>query len=142
MIPAEPTPPSGLSNAEVVRQLNEAFNAGDIDRTLALIHPDFVTTVPPEFSAEPDTYRGKEGMRRYFDSFHEAMNEIRFEQHDVREVGRLVVATVRLTAVGRSTGIPVEQRMAQVWSVLDGQALEVRSYPSPEAALRAAQLEG
>ena len=137
----EPKPPTGLSNAEVVRQVNEAFNAGDIDRTLELIHPDFVTTVPPEYSAEPDTYRGEEGMRRYFDSFHEAMNEIRFEQIEVREVGPLVVVAVRLTAVGRSTGITVEQRLAQVWSVLDGQALEVRSFPSFEAALAAAELE-
>jgi len=28
-------------------------------------HPDFVGVVPPELSAEPDTYRGHAGIRRY-----------------------------------------------------------------------------
>jgi ketosteroid isomerase-like protein len=122
--------------------VNEAFNSADIERILELLHPDFETTVPPEFSAEPDTYRGHEGMRRYFESFQEAMNEIRFEQEDMQEVGPYVVLAVRLTATGRTTGIPVEQRLAQVWTVRDGQAVRVRSYPSFATALEAAEEKG
>ncbi len=138
-MPEQPAPSRRLSNLEVVRRVNEAFNQGDIEGTLLFIHPEFVVTVPADFSAEPDTYRGHDGMRRYFDSFQEAMSEIRFEQSDVREVGPLVVAAVTLTAVGRTTGIPVEQRLAQVWVVRDGLALEVRSYSSFDAALAAAE---
>lgn len=119
--------------------MNEAFNSADIERILELLHPDFETTVPPEFSAEPDTYRGHEGMRRYFETFQEAMNEIRFEQEDMREVGPFVVLSVRLSATGRTTGIPVEQRLAQVWTVRDGRAFKVRSFPSFEQALEAAE---
>ncbi len=134
----EPAVPERIPNLEVVRRVNAAFNAGDIEGTLRFIHPEFETTVPADFSAEPDTYRGHEGMRRYFDSFHDAMNEIRFTQTEMREVGPLVVAAVTLTAVGRTTGIPVEQRLAQIWVVGDGRVLEVRSYPSFDEALAAA----
>lgn len=49
-----------------------------------------------------------------------------------------VVVAVRLTATGRTTGIPVEQRLAQVWTVRDGQAIEVRSYASFAQAVEAA----
>ena len=56
-----------------------AFNADGVDGILPFIHPDFEATTPPELAAEPDTYRGHEGVRRYFDSFYEIMDEIRFE---------------------------------------------------------------
>ena len=48
---------------QIVRQAFEAFNSERIDRILALTHADFEAVVPPELSAEPDTYRGHDGMR-------------------------------------------------------------------------------
>src|SRR5271155_4553244 len=104
-------------NVEVVRRVNAAFNSGDVERILGLMHPDIETAVGPALSAEPDTYRGHDGIRRYFDSFVDAMNEIRFHQDGFREVGGSVVVAVRLTARGRFTGIPVEQRLGQVWTI-------------------------
>jgi ketosteroid isomerase-like protein len=128
-------------NVELVRRLNAAFNSGDIEAVLADIHPDFEATVPPEFSAEPDTYRGLDGIRRYFDSFREAMREVCFHQEAIRDAGSSVVVAVRLTAVGRSTAIPVEQRFAQVWSFRDSMAVQIRTYASLPEALGAAGLE-
>jgi ketosteroid isomerase-like protein len=128
-------------NADVIMQINEAFNSGDLERMLAFMHPDFETEVPARFSAEPDTYRGHEGMRRYFDSFHEAMDDIRFHQDDVREAGETVLARVRLTARGRSTAIPVEQRFVQAWTVREGKAVSLRSYETLPEALAAEGIE-
>lgn len=122
-------------NIAVVRRLNEAFNRGDIDGILALMDPAFETSVPPQFSPEPDTYRGHDGIRRYFESFHDAMSDIRFRQEDLREVGASVVVALRLTAKGRTTGIAVEQQLAQVWEVRGGRAVEVRNYASWSEAL-------
>jgi ketosteroid isomerase-like protein len=45
---------------------------------------------------------------------------------------------MRVTAKGRSTGIPVEQSLAQVWTVRDGKAVEIRNYGSVPEALDAA----
>jgi ketosteroid isomerase-like protein len=42
-----------------------AFGTGDLDHLVRQFHPDFVGVVPPELSAEPDTYRGHAGIRRY-----------------------------------------------------------------------------
>jgi ketosteroid isomerase-like protein len=125
-------------NIEVVRKVNVAFNSGDLDAILTVIHPDFETTVPPEFSVEPDTYRGHDGIRRYFDSFNAEMEDIRFEQEDVREVDGSVVVALRLEARGRTTAIPVEQRLVQVWTVREGMALRVRNFATLREALAAA----
>jgi ketosteroid isomerase-like protein len=123
---------------DVIREVNAAFNSGDMDRILAMLDPSFETSVPPEFSAEPDVYRGHGGIRRYFESFRDVMDEIRFEQLDLRTVGQYVVVDVRLTARGRATGISVQQRLAQVWTVRDGRAMQVRNFTSFADALAAA----
>lgn len=39
---------------------------------------------PVGMAAEPDTYRGPEGIRRWFESFYEVMEEIRLEQKAVQ----------------------------------------------------------
>jgi ketosteroid isomerase-like protein len=127
-------------NVEIVGRVYAAFNSEDLERILALMHPDFETAVPPELSPEPDTYRGHNGIRRYFDSFREAMNEIRFDQGDSRGSGASVVVAVRLSAKGRSTGILVEQHLGQVWTVRNGKATHVRSYASYPDALTAVGL--
>lgn len=128
-------------NVEIVQQLTEAFNDGDMARLLTLFGPDFEAVIPPSFSAEPDTYRGHDGVRRYFQSFHDAMSEIRFHPERFWDQGESVVVDIRLTAKGRQTGIPVEQRLAQAWRVRGGKARAVRSYESVSEALKAAGLE-
>ena len=127
-------------NIELVRQVNAAFSSGEIDDVLAMLHPEFETVVGPKLSAEPDTYRGHDGVRRYFASFRDAMDQIRFDPFRLREAGTSVVAAVRLSATGRFTGIPVEQRLGQVWTIRDGKVIRVRSYLTYDEALRAAGL--
>lgn len=124
---------------EIVRQMFEAFNIEDIEDIIAFTHPDLLVEIPPEISAEPDTYRGHDGMRRYFRSFQDVMEEIRFEPVQLWEVGDRVVVAVRLTARGRQTAIRVEQRTAGVWRIRDGKVIEVRAYRSPAEALSAAR---
>src|SRR5437879_7288820 len=109
-------------NIQILRDGIDAFNSGDVERILAFVHPDFEGSVPPEFSAEPDTYRGHEGIRRYFRTFEEAMDDVRFEPEQFWEAGDSVVVTMRVRARGRRTAIPVEQRFAQVWTLRDGKA--------------------
>jgi ketosteroid isomerase-like protein len=121
-------------NAEVVRQVLEAFNSEDIERILTFTHRDVEIEISPEVSTEPDTYRGHDGMRRYFQSFRDAMQEIRFEPERLWDVGASVVVALRLTARGRQTAILVEQRSAGVWDICDGKVVRVRSYATPAEA--------
>jgi ketosteroid isomerase-like protein len=128
-------------NVELIRRGLEAFNSEDMERILAFVDPDFETEVSGELSAEPDAYRGHDGIRRYFESFRDAMDEIRFQPERFWDAGEAVVVALRLTAKGRQTAIRVEQRIAQVWSVRDGRAIGVRTYTSIAEALRAAGLQ-
>ena len=90
-------------------------------------------------SAEPDTYRGHEGLRRYFDSFYDAMDDIRFDPEEFIQVGDRVVVPFTLTARGRTTGIEVEQSATFVWQVRDGVAVGLEVFADVEDALAAAR---
>jgi ketosteroid isomerase-like protein len=125
-------------NIAALRELLEAFNSRDIERILGFLHPDFETAVPPALSAEPDTYRGHAGARRYFESFWETMDDIRFRPQRFWDAGESVVVAMRLTARGRHTAIAVEQRFTQVWTFRDGKATRARTYASDAEALKAA----
>jgi ketosteroid isomerase-like protein len=69
------------------------------------------------------------------------MEEVRFRPERFWDVGERVVVVVRLTAKGKSTGIPVEQRTGQVWTILDGKAMSALIYLHPADALKAAGLQ-
>jgi ketosteroid isomerase-like protein len=127
-------------NIDALREVLAAFNSRDIGRIIGLLDPDFEASVPPALSAEPDTYRGHEGARRYFESFWETMDEIRFRPRRFWDAGEAVVVAMRVTARGRHTAIPVEQRFAQVWTFRDGKATRARTYASEAEALNAAGL--
>jgi ketosteroid isomerase-like protein len=125
---------------EVVRQVFDAFNSEDIDLILSFTHPDFEVVVPPELSAEPDTYRGHDGMRRYWESFQDVMEEIRFQPERLWDAGQVVVVAMHITARGRRTALPVELRTAGLWTIRDRKAARVRVYASLSEALEAAGL--
>jgi ketosteroid isomerase-like protein len=62
-------------NLEIVRRAFDAFNDRGVEGIVAYIHPEFEATISPKLASEPDTYRGHDGIRRWFDSFYEAAAE-------------------------------------------------------------------
>jgi uncharacterized protein len=127
-------------SAEILRRAYEAFGRADIDAILRFVHPDFEVAVPPELSPEPDTYRGHDGIRRYFETFADAMDEISFEPQSFWETPDCVVADVRMSAKGRLTSIRVEQRFAQLWVLRDEKLFRATTYVTLPDALHAAGL--
>jgi uncharacterized protein len=127
-------------SAEILRNAYKAFGEGDIDQILRFVDPEFEVRVPPELSPEPDTYRGHDGIRRYFATFADAMDEISFEPQRFWETPDCVVADVLMSAKGRLTSIRVEQRFAQVWVLRDERVLRATTYPKLADALRSAGL--
>lgn len=121
------------ADVELMRRGFEAFQEEGVEGLVRFIHPDFEMTTPAGLAAEPDTYRGHDGMRRYFDSFYEVMDDIRFDVLGFEDLGsgRVLVPAV-LKARGKTTGIEVEQQIAPVWEVRDGLASYCHVFATPE----------
>jgi ketosteroid isomerase-like protein len=130
------------SNLEIVERGFEAFNEQGIDGILPIIHPDFEATTPPELASEPDTYRGHDGIRRWFDSFYEVMDEIRWDARDFREVpDDRVLVEFTLRARGKTTGLDFGQDAVMIWELRDGQAIRLSLYPTLDQAMSAIEQE-
>jgi ketosteroid isomerase-like protein len=127
------------SNLELVRQGFEAMRDGDPEAIMPFIHPEFEVTTPPQLAAEPDTYRGPDGIRRYFESFYEAMDRVSFEAEEFIPVGDLVVVESVLHTRGRTTGLEAEQRVALVYELKDGKAYRISVYATVDEAMAAAE---
>jgi ketosteroid isomerase-like protein len=125
------------SDLEIVKRGYEALAAGGFEEWLPLFDPEFEMTTPAALASEPGTYRGPEGVRRWFDEFYEAMDEVRLEPHEFREVGEWVVVTFSIVARGRSTGLKVEQRAVQAWRLRDGRAYRLELFADLDTALAA-----
>jgi ketosteroid isomerase-like protein len=127
-------------NIEAARRGFEALNRDGVEAFLEFIDPEFETSTPPELTVEPATYRGPDGLREYFDSFYEIMEEIRFEPAEFIDAGDQVVVPARLVARGRDTGIEAVQQLAMVWTLRNGKALRLETYATRAEALEAAGL--
>jgi ketosteroid isomerase-like protein len=125
-------------NLEIVQRGFEAFNAGGVEGIIPFIHTEFEATTPPNLASEPDTYRGHDGIRRWFDSFDDVMDEIRWDAHGFEEVGDRVVVDFTLRARGRTSGLDFGQDAAMVWTLRDGQAVGVELFETLDEARAAA----
>jgi ketosteroid isomerase-like protein len=130
------------SNLEIVERGFESFNDRGIEGILPFIHPEFEATTPPELASEPDTYRGHDGIRRWFSSFDEVMDEIRWDARDFRELpdGRVLVEFT-LRARGKTTGLDFGQDAVMIWELRDGQAIRLSLYPTLDQAMSAIEQE-
>ena len=59
---------------------------------------------------------------------------------DPLDAGDQVVAIVRQSGRSKTTGLPVDMRFAQLWTLSDGKQTRMRMYADPEEALRTAGL--
>jgi ketosteroid isomerase-like protein len=126
-------------NLEVVQRWFEAFNEKGVEGIIPFVHPDFVAVTPPDLASEPDTYRGPSGLRRWFDSFYEVMDDIRWDGHGFHEAGDRVVVEFTLRARGKTTKLDFGQDAVMVWELRDGKAIRVDLYPTLDEAMSAAE---
>jgi ketosteroid isomerase-like protein len=125
-------------NLEIVQRGIEAFNERGVEGIIPFIHPEFEATTPPNLASEPDTYRGHDGIRRWFDSFYEVMDQIRWDAHSFQQVGDRVVVEFTLRARGKTTGLDFGQEAVMVWSFRDGKGIRIELFETLEEALAAA----
>jgi hypothetical protein len=127
------------ANLEVVQALFDGYAEDGIDGVLAVMHDDVVIEIPPDLSAEPDTYHGHEGVRRYFAGFAGMIDDVRYEPLELIASGERVIAHIILRGRGASSGLDVDLEAAVVHEFRDGRIVRMRPYPdleSAQAALR------
>jgi ketosteroid isomerase-like protein len=119
---------------ELVRVIIQALNRGDLDEMLGRMHPDFEWT-PLETSPVARVYRGHAQVRRYVEDWIGTFESLRLELEDPTQVADRVVVEVRGQGRGRASGVELETRFCQVWTVRQGAAVAMEEHATREQAL-------
>jgi ketosteroid isomerase-like protein len=98
---------------------------------------EWSTTDP---AIERATYHGHDGVRRFFGSFDDQCDDLRFDVEELIDAGDQVIVTIRIGGRGKASGAPVETTRSYVCSLRDGMIYRVRTYPARTEALEAAGL--
>ena len=96
-------------NVEVARRYYELLNARDLANCFELLADDFELVEPSLLDA--GSYRGRGGLRRWFDRMDDAWSDMRWEPEEFIDAGEFVVVPVRFHSTGRSTGLEQVTRL-------------------------------
>lgn len=122
------------ANVETLKRGYDALNRGDLSVVLALLDPD-IEWHEPAPSPDAGAHRGRDSFERFLRGWLETFDRFRVEPEQVVERGDDLVAVVRQTGTGRASGLPVETRLAHIWTVANGRAVRWEAVPDVEAAL-------
>jgi ketosteroid isomerase-like protein len=126
-------------NAEIVRELFDAFGRRDTAAVLALADPDIVFTPPTgRLAGRPEPYRGHEGLRTYLADVARVWQELRSEPDEYVELDDRVLCTGRVYAWG--VGRVIDAPAGWVWRLRDGLVVEGSVYETRRAAYEAVGL--
>ena len=126
-------------NVELVYRAYAAFNRRDLDAALALHDPD-VEIEPLLGAALGTTYRGHDGLRKWWEELLSAFPDFSAEPLEVRDLGDLVLGALHVRGHGAGSDVQFDQTIWQVGEWRDGKLLWFRTYTSEREALEAVGL--
>jgi ketosteroid isomerase-like protein len=127
------------TNVDRLRAGYEALSRGDYEAIRGLLDPKVVLRDRAE-APDARSYRGFEGMLTTLRDTSESFEDFRLLPERFFEHDDKIVAIVGMTGRGRTSGVPVEERIAHLWTLRDGVAVELRAFTDPADALEAAGL--
>ena len=132
---------TAAGHADAIReffdQANRVFAQGGDLLPLAerYVEPGCVS----ELGAMEGDVVGPEGMVRYFDGQLAVVEGMQVEPLELIELGDQVVMPFRLTGRAKETGLPIDFRYTQLFTMRNGRFAHARMYASRERALAAAE---
>ena len=88
-------------NVEVVRSAIEAFGREGVDGSLRYYDPEVEWTTSQALVGG-GTFRGHEGLRRYFANFDDEFDDLRIEPDKFIDAGEQVIGSVRISGARRA----------------------------------------
>ena len=122
----------------------QAVNRGDLDVLLAIYHDDVVVcfdsladTLPPDLLG---AHNGHEGFRRLWEAWRAPWQELEVRPQRLTDLGDRFLVEVQMVGRGRLSGLNVEMRYFEVYTLRDGKISRHENFVDRERALEAVGL--
>jgi ketosteroid isomerase-like protein len=124
----------------LVRAFADAITERDLEAALELCHPEIeFFSLMAQLDARP--FRGFAGIRRYFRDVDATWDEWRVDVERLLAApdGRVVIV-MSTHMRGKGSGLPLAQRVANIWEFKDEKLWRATMYRDPADALRAIEV--
>ena len=123
------------SDKELVERAFALLRSETYKQVLPLIDERFEMVTTAEVASEPDVYSGPEGVRRWWESFLEAMEWVRLEALGLEQVpdGRVIVEFI-IHAKGKQSGIEAGQPAVAIATASKGKLVRLEFFTTLELA--------
>ena len=122
-------------DVEIVRTAIEAWGAGDMDSFCASLDPDMVWNPVEEVASQ-----GHAAVLATLARWRGEWDEYEQTAEEFVDIGDRVLATVHFQGRGRGSGIDIDQRFYEVYTVRTGKIVRMDEYTSRAEALEAVGL--
>lgn len=127
-------------DVELVREAFELLDSDRYEAAMPLIDERFEMVTTAEVASQPDTYRGRDGVRRWWQEFLDAMETVRLEARELHPAGEgLVIVEFAIRAWGKHSGIETAQPAVALATLRDGKLMRLEFFTSVSGARAAAQ---
>jgi ketosteroid isomerase-like protein len=128
-------------NVDVVKRGIRAFNDRNIDLLAMLATSDFELFPAMMGVLEGASFRGREGIERYFEVLDDSFEYFRMTGEEFRDLGDSVIYVVQVEARGKGSGVSVTAEQTAIYDFRDGKASRGRMFLDYGEALKAVGLE-
>jgi len=123
------------TKTELAQRGYAAWNADDLEGLLAICHDEVEYHTSGVFPGLEPVYPGKEGVSRWWETFHEPWSQIKVIPERIAERPDGIAVLIRFEGIGRQ-GIETTMRFINTIEIRDGLAYRFHSQPPTEEAIR------
>ena len=123
------------SSIELTERGYRAWNEDDLEALVAICHPEVEYYTSGVFPGLTSVYRGHDGIREWWEDFHEPWQEIKVIPERIVETPDGVAILIRFEGTGRQ-GIETTMEFINTIEIRDGLAYRFDSQPPGDEALR------
>jgi ketosteroid isomerase-like protein len=131
-----------MDRVEMFEAGMEAFNEGDAEAFLIVVHPDCEWFPFLKPSATGDPYRGREGVREWLRIVADEFDHLSTQANEVIDLPDRLVALGEIQYRARGSDVEAHAPIAWVFDYQDGLILRGRVYMRHEEALEEAGMSG
>jgi uncharacterized protein len=117
-----------------------AFNRGDMDAAVTTLDPEIEWTEPADFPGG-GAYHGRDEVKRYLEQSREAWAEIVSEPEQFITAGDRIVVFVHARLRPKGSNAWQDVKLADVYTIQNGKAVQMRAFADRQEALRWAGAE-
>ena len=126
-------------NVEIVRRAIAMFLSGDVEGAIREYADPAMEFVSRFGLMDGRAYSGESELPNYMDDIAETWERYERELEELIEAGDAVVAVLKITAVSKTTGLEVNERVGVAFWLENRRILRMVSFPTVPEALEAAE---